>query len=126
MSVTFNEEYDGKIIVIHVSGKLLKEDYERLIPKFEQLIRKHGKIRILFDMTDFQGWDAGAVWEDVKLGIEHFSDIERIAMVGEEHWEQDMATFCKPFTRAKVRYFEHTDVTKAHRWLAAGLTPVTH
>ncbi|MDX1640394.1 MAG: STAS/SEC14 domain-containing protein [Balneolaceae bacterium] len=126
MSLKFNEENDGKILVIHVSGRLVKKDYEQLIPKFEQLIQKHRKIRVLFDMSDFQGWDDWAIWEDVKLGIEHFSDIERIAMVGEEQWQQDVATFSKPFTRAKIRYFDHTDSATAHRWLTANLAPVAH
>ena len=37
---------------------------------------------MLFDMTDFHGWDAGAAWEDIKFDIKHFADIERLAMVG--------------------------------------------
>lgn len=126
MPIQLNEESGGKILVVHVSGRLVKKDYEQLIPKSKQLIQKHGKIRILFDMADFQGWDDWAVWEEVKLGIEHFSDIERIAMIGEEHWQQDIATFSKPFTRAKLRYFDHTDSATARRWLAANLTPVAH
>lgn len=126
MSITFNEENDGKILVIQVTGRLVKEDYELLIPKFEQLIQKHGKIRILFDMANFLGWDDWAIWEDVKLGVAHFSDIERIAMVGEEHWQHDIATFSKPFTRAKIRYFDRTNKATAHRWLSANVTPVAH
>lgn len=126
MSITFNEENDGKILVIHVTGRLVKKDYVQLIPKFEQLVERHGKIRILFDMAHFLGWDDGAIWEDVKLGIEHFSNIERIALVGEEHWQQDIARFSKPFTRAKIRYFDHTNTATAHRWLTANVTPVAH
>ncbi|HKK46017.1 MAG TPA: STAS/SEC14 domain-containing protein [Balneolaceae bacterium] len=126
MAINFNEENDGKILVIHVSGRLVRKDYLQLIPKSKQLIRKHGKIRILFDMTDFQGWDEGAVWEDIKLGMEHFSDVERIAMVGEEHWQQDISTFSKPFTRAKIRYFDHTDMDTAYRWLTANIAPSAH
>ncbi len=31
----------------------------------ERLIGEHGKIRILLEMHDFHGWEAGALWEDV-------------------------------------------------------------
>lgn len=40
-------------------------------------------------------------------------DIERLAIVGEKNWEKGMATFCKPFTIAKVRFFEHDRKTEA-------------
>jgi hypothetical protein len=28
-----------------------------------------------------------------------------------------MAAFCKPFTRAKVRYFDRSDMDKATEWI---------
>nr|WP_240476461.1 STAS/SEC14 domain-containing protein [Marinobacterium rhizophilum] len=34
-------------------------------------------------------------------------------MVGEKQWQQGMATFCKPFTKAQVRYFDHNDAAEA-------------
>ena len=52
--------------------------------EFKRLIRQHVNLRVLYDMTGFHGWDAGAAWEDLKLGIEHFAAIERLAMVGEK------------------------------------------
>ena len=45
------------------------------------------------------------LWQDIKFDVKHFGDIERLAMVGEKKWEQWMATFCKPFTTATVKYF---------------------
>ncbi len=117
MSIQLNEEYDGKVLVVHVSGKLVKADYEQFVPEVERLIRQHGKLRMLFDMTGFHGWEAGAAWEDFKFGVEHFADIERLAMVGEKQWQHGIATFCKPFTRATVRYFDHANAAEARKWL---------
>jgi hypothetical protein len=117
MSIQLTEENDGKVLVVHVSGKLIKADYERFVPEFERLVRKHGKLRLLFDMTGFHGWDLSAAWEDFKFGVEHFADIERLAMVGEKQWQHGMATLCKPFTKAMVRYFEHAEAAEARKWL---------
>ena len=117
MSIQLTEENDGKVLVVHVSGKLIKADYERFVPEFERLVRKHGKLRLLFDMTGFHGWDLSAAWEDFKFGVEHFADIERLAMVGEKQWQHGMATLCKPFTKAMVRYFEHAEAAEALKWL---------
>lgn len=117
MPIRFNEEDGGKILVIHLSGKLAKEDYEDFVPEFERLVLQHGKLRVLFDMTGFHGWDAGAMWEDTKFGIKHFADIDRLAMVGDRKWQHGMATFFKPFTKATTRYFDHADDAEARSWL---------
>jgi hypothetical protein len=117
MPIQLTEENEGKILVVHVSGKLAKADYVQFVPEFERLIRQHGKLRLLFDMAGFHGWDAGAAWEDFKVGIAHFADIERLAMVGEKKWQHGMAIFCQPFTRATIRYFDQADAANARTWL---------
>ena len=117
MPIQLIEENDGKVLVVHVSGKLVKADYEHFVPEFERLVSQHGKLRLLFDMTDFHGWELSAAWEDFKFGIEHFADIDRLAMVGDQQWQHGMAIFCKPFTKAMVRYFEHADAAEARKWL---------
>src|SRR5579872_1026129 len=118
MSLDFHEVADGKILNVKVSGKLTKADYERFVPETDRLIEKHGKIRILFEMHDFHGWQAAAMWEDTKFGVKHFKDIERLAVVGEKAWEHGMAIFCKPFTTATVRYFDRSQADEAQAWIA--------
>lgn len=120
MSLQLTEIIGSNILTINVSGKLEKADYEQFIPELERLIWQHGKLQILFDMRAFHGWEASAVWEDFKFGMQHFTAIERLAMVGEERWQHGMAIFIKPFTMAAVRYFDHPDLAQARAWLAEG------
>src|SRR5215471_14969201 len=105
MAIKMEEKGGGKVVEIHLSGKLTKTDYEDFVPEVDWLINKHSKIRVLVDMADFHGWTPGALWEDIKFDAKHFSDIERIAMVGEKKWQKGMSQFCRPFTAAKIRYF---------------------
>jgi hypothetical protein len=109
----------GKVLHVKVTGKLTKEAYEIFVPAIDQQIEQHGKVRILFEMEDFHGWTAGALWEDTKFGLHHWKDIERLALVGEKRWQKGMAAFCKPFTTAKVEYFEHDKLDEARAWVAA-------
>ena len=120
MPIQLNEENGGKILAVRVSGKLVKADYEHFVPEFERLVRQHGKLRVLFDMTGFHGWTTSALWEDTKFAVHHFADIDWLAMVGEKKWQHGMATFCKPFTTATVRYFDHSEAAEARKWLAEG------
>ena len=117
MPVQLKEKDDGKVLEVRVTGKLVHEDYQRFVPEFDRLVKEHGKIRLLFEMIDFHGWEAQAAWDDLKLGVKHFADIERIAMVGDKKWEKWMAAFCRPFTKAKVRYFQSHAIEEARDWL---------
>lgn len=119
MPIRLEEDRGGLILVGHASGKLVTEDYGRFVPEFERLVREHGRLRVLFDMTGFHGWDAGALWQDTKFALHHFGDIERLAMVGETRWQRGMAGFCKPFTRAEIRYFDQPHIAEARAWLDA-------
>jgi hypothetical protein len=121
MPVEIQEEAEGKIFVIQLSGKLTKQDYEHFAPETERRIKQHGKLRILVQMHDFHGWEMGALWEDIKFDVKHFADIERLAMVGEKKWESGMAKFCKPFTTAKIRYFDAAKYDDAVAWLHEGV-----
>ncbi len=111
------ERVHGNILELRLTGKLSRHDYLSFVPDTEKLIREHGKIRVLVILDEFHGWDAGALWEDIKWDIRHFNDIERVAIVGETKWHKGMAAFCKPFTAAKVRYFEHPQIDQAILWV---------
>jgi len=119
MNVTLQEKNQGKIVEVRATGKLTTEDYEHFVPEIERLVQQHGKVRVLFEMHDFHGWTAGALWQDLKFDLKHFRDIERLAIVGEKKWEKGMATFCEPFTTAEIRYFDRTEAGEAHKWLEA-------
>jgi hypothetical protein len=121
MSVDVRKEAGGKVLMIKLTGKLTRDDYEHFIPEVERLIEQHGRIRILVQMHDFHGWSAGGLWQDIKFDLKHFRDIERLAVVGEKAWEHGMAAFCKPFTAARVRYFDRCDAGKAEAWIQADL-----
>jgi len=117
MATTVNEFSDGRILEVQVTGKLRHEDYQHFVPVVDRLVRKHGKIRILFEMVDFHGWHASALWDDIKFDVKHFSDIDRLAIVGDKKWEQGMSVFCRPFTTAAIRYFDRTAISQARSWL---------
>ncbi len=117
MAIKLTGKNEGRLLEVEVSGKLRQEDYRQFVPEFEGLIQKHGKLRVLFVMKDFHGWEPAALWEDIKFDARHFADLERIAMVGDKAWEKAMSLFCRPFTTAKVRYFDQSAITEARTWL---------
>ena len=101
-----------------MSGKLHDEDYKKFVPLVDAEISKEGKVNLLAQFHDFHGWDAKALWDDIKFSTTHCTKIQRVALVGDKAWENWMASVCKPFTLAKVRYFDTADIESAKTWLA--------
>jgi len=108
----------GKILAFKISGKLHDEDYKKFVPAVEAAVAKEGKVRLLARFEDFHGWDLHALWDDIKFATTHCTKIERIALVGDQKWEAWMAKVCKPFTLAKLRYFDASEIEAARAWLA--------
>ena len=119
MAITLTESNGGKVLEVRVNGKLTHVDYQQFAPKFEAMLKSHGKLSVLFEMVDFHGWEAAALWDDLKFDVKHFSDLKRLAMVGDKKWEKGMSVFCQPFTTAKIRFFDSSALGDARAWVAA-------
>ena len=105
------------VVGFRLSGKLHDEDYKTFVPVIDGAIASHGKVRLLAEFHDFHGWDLHALWDDIKFSTTHCTKIDRIALIGEKTWEKWMAKVCKPFTMAKIRYFDAAEIDAAWKWL---------
>ena len=117
MPMQLAEVDSGKVARIHVKGKLSRADYEKFVPEFERR-QEHGKLRVLFDLGSFHGWEINALWDEIQIDRQHVADIERIAVVGHTKWQHSMHLLLKPFSQAAIRHFGHSDAAEARRWLA--------
>lgn len=102
---------------LKVHGKLTHADYQDLLPKLEAKMADHKKLRVLFVMEDFHGWELGAAWDDLKFEMAHCKDFGRCAIVGEKKWEEWMVKISKPFYKGDVKYFDHGELEQAKAWL---------
>jgi hypothetical protein len=103
-----------------LSGKLHDADYKTFVPQIDAEFATGGKVNVLAVFHDFHGWDAQALWDDIKFSTTHCTKIAKVALVGETKWEKWMATVCKPFTMAKVKSFNASEIDAAKAWLAEG------
>lgn len=106
----------GRTILVPVMECLNKRGYELFAEEVEALVKERGKIRILFDMTRFHGWDNGAQWFDIS---KVFPDVERVAFIGDPKWEKKIGGLCKPFPDAQLRYFASECRVLALEWVNA-------
>ena len=61
-------------------GEISASDYRDVVlPALERAFAG-GEVRFLIVMTDFKGMSGGALWQDLKVGVEHLR-AQRIAIV---------------------------------------------
>ncbi|MDQ7917223.1 STAS/SEC14 domain-containing protein [Mesonia sp. MT50] len=108
---------EKNIVVTKASGKLRKEDIEKIHPLIHAILDKGMKVRWYFEMDNFTGWDLPGLWEDLKMDTAHAKDYEKIAMVGDKKWQEWITQFMKPFTNAKIKYFNIDQKEDAKSWI---------
>lgn len=77
------EGLPDNVVAVAAKGQVSRRDYsEVLVPAVEDAFRHHNKVRCYYELgREFSGMDAGAVWEDFKIGVEHIAQWERVAVV---------------------------------------------
>lgn len=102
---------------LKATGKLTHEDYQTITPMLDAALKsvQDPKVKVLFDGTELEGWEARAAWDDFKLGLKHGSEFDKIAIYGNKNWQQISARIGSWFISGEVRYFEHMD--DALSWL---------
>ena len=117
--ITIRPETEGSTLVIEAAGKLTSKDYEEVfIPKLNELIEQHGKIKVVFHLDDsFDGWELGAMWDDAKFGLKHRNDFERIALIGGPRWMAWLTQLSSYFMHCELKVFGNTSLNEALDWI---------
>ncbi|MBA5761278.1 STAS/SEC14 domain-containing protein [Vibrio sp. 404] len=117
ISIGIERVNEAVFVSIKASGKLTHEDYQRIVPVIDSALAKvnEPKIDVLFDATEFKGWELRAAWDDLKLGLSHGSHFGRIALYGSHEWQPWAAIVGSWFISGEIRSFG--DYDQAVAWL---------
>ncbi len=110
-------ESEGKMIGVRATGRLTDADYKEFLPKLEEIIGRHGRVRLLLDLEGFEGWEPYAAWDDFTFGMTHWNHFERIALVGEKKWEELAAKVMNLLMRGEARFFATAEMAAAWAWI---------
>jgi hypothetical protein len=102
-------------------GRVTKKDYdEALTPVVEQAVKRHAKIRCYYELgTEFTGMDAGAFWEDFKVGVGHLTRWEKVAVVTDVDWIRHAVSVFRFLMPGEVKLFPTDKAAEARSWIAA-------
>jgi len=117
ISIGIERMGDEFFMTLSVIGKLTHEDYELITPMIDSALEgiAQPKIKMFVDVTKLDGWELRAAWDDLKLGLKHGKQFERVAMLGNKSWHEWAVKVGGWFVDAEVKYFE--EETAALEWL---------
>jgi len=115
------KDLPGHVVGIHAAGEVSKDDYEKvLIPRLEELVQRQGEINYLLILeTDVSNFTAGAWWDDFKLGLKHFKQWNKIAIVTDQKWVEWISDAFRLFIPGKSRGFSLAELDDAIKWVSA-------
>ena len=109
-------------IGFRVNSDVEREDYTDLLrPVLEEAMASGEPLRTLYVLEELDELEAGALWEDSKLGVDtirHHKQWERSAIVTDIPW---MARATKLFAwmiPGEARVYPLAEIEDAKRWIA--------
>lgn len=114
-------DFPERVVAFACHGHVTRADYEAiLVPAVERALGRHEKLRLYYETgADFSGIDPGAVWEDVKVGVEHLRRWERIAVVTDVEWIRHTMRIFGFLLPGELRLFSTAEREVARTWIKA-------
>ena len=107
------------VIGFEVSGKIDAHDYgDVVLPAIERAAR-NGEVRFLLLIPEFHGMSGGALWQDLRVGVQHFRSWKRIAVVTDIDWIHHLTSLFGWMTPGETRIFPLEKRDEAVSWVVA-------
>lgn len=111
--------FADNVLAVEGYGEVTAADYKTLlVPIALAKMKTHKTLRLFFHLgPDFKGFSVGAIWEDTKLGICHWRDWGRIAVVTDAVWVKDAVRLFAPLFHHPIHTYGNDDLKKAKSWI---------
>lgn len=114
------EDLPDGVVGISATGKIGGDDYETTLePAISQAVERHGKIALLMVLgPDFEGYSAGAVFDDLRFGLRNFNTFRRIAIVSDNQWLRNGAAAMMYLVPGRSKGFSVDQLAAARTWIS--------
>jgi len=106
------------VIAFEAVGTIRAEDYETTLePAIAGQLAAQDGLRVVLVLGDrWDGLTAGALWDDLRVGLGNFRNWKRCAVVTERAWIEHAMKAFGWMTPGEVRVFDHGELTDALAW----------
>jgi hypothetical protein len=117
MGISFGKDPSG-LFTIHLAGIFTEQDRKGLEDFGRSALEPGKKAKVLILDEGFTGWARKGNWGDMTFMLEYDPSIEKIAVVADEKWRDDMLIYLGAGLRdAMVKFFPQGQEAMARTWL---------
>ncbi|MGH8550844.1 MAG: STAS/SEC14 domain-containing protein [Methylococcales bacterium] len=111
-------EIDGEVLRVCIRGIMRLSDQDALQSAARDLIKRGIKPRVLVVAENFEGWEKGEEWGDIRFLMDYGDDIIKMAIVGDECWKEQAFMFAGKGLRAtEIEFFPPSSSKEAELWV---------
>jgi stage II sporulation SpoAA-like protein len=107
------------VIGFEAGGQLRAEDYRDVVLPALERAASTGEVRFVIVIRDFHGVSGGALWQDLKMGVEHLRVWKRIALVTDIEWMSRLTDLFGWMTPGETKTFSLAQRDEAVKWAAS-------
>jgi hypothetical protein len=111
------------VIGFEISGTVHADDYRDVVLSAVQRAYASDEFRFVIVIPEFHGMTGGALWQDLKVGVEHLHAWKRIALVTDIDWIRHATTLFGWITPGEVEVFPLARRDEAITWVAGSGDP---
>ncbi|MBI1379095.1 MAG: STAS/SEC14 domain-containing protein [Frankiales bacterium] len=117
--ITVMQGLPSGVLGLRAEGEVTAADYTAVVvPAIEAAVAGDARASLLYVLDDGAGYDAGALWEDTKVGMHHLSSLDRMAVVTDDGRYRTAVTLMGAFLPGRVKVFGHAELDAATAWAA--------
>jgi len=113
-------ELPDNVLGFEGRGEVTGTEYETvLMPAVEKMLCRCGSVRFLYHLgNEFTGFDARAMWDDARVGLQHINAWERVAVVTDVRWIRIAIKLFGGIIPGHVRIFGNNEFVEARQWVS--------
>jgi hypothetical protein len=107
------------VIGLDARGLIGSTDYRlTLEPLVEEKLKQHEKLKMLLVAGPyFDGFSAGALWDDAKFGLTHLTTFSKLALVTDEDWLHHSIKLFGALMPTEVMVYPMKKLDEAKTWI---------
>jgi hypothetical protein len=116
----FINDLPDHVIGIRATGDVTKDDMDKvLLPKIDELVERQGQINYLLVLqTDVKNFTIAAWWDDLKIGLKHFTKWNKIAIVTDQAVVEKFTDVFSITIPGESRGYKLSELDEAVKWIS--------
>jgi hypothetical protein len=109
---------EGNLTVLRITGLLRKAELDAVQKAEAGRWDPATRIKLLVIVEKFEGWERNVDWGDMTFFLKHGNQIEKMAVVADPRWKDELLMFAGAgFRKAQVKFFSPGQLATARAWL---------